>query len=220
MLMRIELAKDGAFVGDIRVDEYIEFGRRDKTDIGDTIPFTNRTEGYLRWVIAGTGGANKLPRKVCGIQPVGGGMVRVTNIHASNKDLWSLEGTETRTRILPGETIERSLPIKLFLPEELTVSVEMLESSEFIPDEQVSNPQFEDQLKSIFGNASGTNSSSGSSFLSHSSVGPSQTVFSQEIDGSEGNKLFLQAMKTVISALQILIKLNALLMKMVIGLMG
>jgi len=202
MLMRIELAKDGAFVGDIRVDEYIEVGRRDKTDIGETIPFTNRTEGYLRWVIAGTGGPNKLPRKACGIQPVGKGLVRVRNIHASNKDLWSLEGTEARTRILPGETIERSLPIKLLLPEEFTVSVDLLESSEFIPDEQVSNPQFEDQLKSILGSASGTSFSSGSSFSSQSSGGSSHTVFSQEIEGSEGNKLFLQAMKTVISALQ------------------
>jgi adenylate cyclase len=202
MLMRIELTKDGAFVGNIQVNEYIELGRRDKTDFGETIPFSNTNQGHLRWVIADTGGGNKVPRKVCAIDPVGNGRVRVTNIHASNKDLWLVEGAQAQVRILPGETMERGLPLQLHLPEGLSIGVELLEGSEFVPEQEVSNPDFEDQLKSILGTSGGSSFSSGTSFSSQNLSGSTHTVFSSDLEGSEGNKLFLHAMKTVISALQ------------------
>ena len=200
--MRIELTKDGAFVGNIQVNEYIELGRRDKTDFGETIPFSNTNQGHLRWVVADTGGGNKVPRKVCAIDPVGNGRVRVTNIHASNKDLWLVEGAQAQLRILPGETMERGLPLQLHLPEGLSIGVELLEGSEFVPEQEVSNPDFEDQLKSILGTSGGSSFSSGTSFSSQNLSGSTHTVFSSDLEGSEGNKLFLHAMKTVISALQ------------------
>lgn len=202
MLMRIELTKDGAFIGDIQADEYLELGRRDKTDLGSKIPFSNRNEGYLRWVIADTGGANKVPRKVCGIDPIGEGRVRVSNIHANNKDLWVVQAVEGQIRLLPGENIEASLPLQLQLPEGIGINIATREGSDLILEDQVSNQDFESQLKSILGNSRGRNFYNGTGFSSQNSRGSPQTVFSQDLEGSEGNRLFLQAMKTVISALQ------------------
>ncbi|MFM7931797.1 MAG: hypothetical protein ACKO9Q_29155, partial [Pirellula sp.] len=90
--MSLELTKDGAVVGDVQTNEYIELGRRDKTDVGGEVPFLTRSEGKARWVVADTGGANKVPRKVCGIDPVGSGIVKISNIHSVNKELWVTEG--------------------------------------------------------------------------------------------------------------------------------
>ncbi|MFM8260958.1 MAG: adenylate/guanylate cyclase domain-containing protein [Pirellula sp.] len=203
MLMSLELTKDGAVVGDVQTNEYIELGRRDKTDVGGEVPFLTRSEGKARWVVADTGGANKVPRKVCGIDPVGSGIVKISNIHSVNKELWVTEG-ETKIRILPGDAVERSLPVALLLPEGIAVAIELIESSELISESQGMHSEFDDQLKSILGSAVSTGSfTSGSSFSSQSSMGSSHTVFSQEWEGSgENSRLFLQAMRQIIPALQ------------------
>jgi adenylate cyclase len=203
MLMSLELTKDGAVVGDVQTNEYIELGRRDKTDIGGEVPFLTSSEGKARWVVADTGGANKVPRKVCGIDPVGSGIVKISNIHAVNKELWVTEG-ESKIRILPGDSVERSLPVSLLLPEGLAVAIELIESSELISENQGMHSEFDDQLKSILGSAVSSGSfTSGSSFSSQSSMGSSHTVFSQEWEGAgENSRLFLQAMRQIIPALQ------------------
>ncbi|MFM8573067.1 MAG: hypothetical protein ACKOAU_15845, partial [Pirellula sp.] len=207
MLLQIDLTRDGTLVGNITVDEYVELGRRDKTDIGSTVPFTTRAEGYLRWVIADTGGANKTPRKVCGIEPIGRDRVKISNIHASNKELGVLEGNASKTRILPSESIERELPVRLFLPEGIEIQVQSITLTEDNQEGPAANPVFEDQVKSILGSASLGASTSGSSF-SHSNSnlnnlsGTSHTVFSQDLDPTENSRLFLQAMRSVIPALQ------------------
>ncbi|MFM7974597.1 MAG: adenylate/guanylate cyclase domain-containing protein [Pirellula sp.] len=201
--MSLELTKDGAVVGDVQTNEYIELGRRDKTDVGGEVPFLTRSEGKARWVVADTGGANKVPRKVCGIDPVGSGIVKISNIHSVNKELWVTEG-ETKIRILPGDAVERSLPVALLLPEGIAVAIELIESSELISESQGMHSEFDDQLKSILGSAVSSGSfTSGSSFSSQSSMGSSHTVFSQEWEGSgENSRLFLQAMRQIIPALQ------------------
>jgi adenylate cyclase len=201
--MSLELTKDGAVVGDVQTNEYIELGRRDKTDVGGEVPFLTRSEGKARWVVADTGGANKVPRKVCGIDPVGSGIVKISNIHSVNKELWVTEG-ETKIRILPGDAVERSLPVALLLPEGIAVAIELIENSELISESQGMHSEFDDQLKSILGSAVSSGSfTSGSSFSSQSSVGSSHTVFSQELEGSgENSRLFLQAMRQIIPALQ------------------
>lgn len=203
MLMSLELTKDGAVVGDVQTNEYIELGRRDKTDIGGEVPFLTSSEGKARWVVADTGGANKVPRKVCGIDPVGSGIVKISNIHTVNKELWVTEG-ESKIRILPGDSVERSLPVSLLLPEGLAVAIELIESSELISENQGMHSEFDDQLKSILGSAVSSGSfTSGSSFSSQSSMGSSHTVFSQEWEGAgENSRLFLQAMRQIIPALQ------------------
>lgn len=203
MLMSLELTKDGAVVGDVQTNEYIELGRRDKTDVGGEVPFLTRSEGKARWVVADTGGENKVPRKVCGIDPVGSGIVKISNIHSVNKELWVTEG-ETKIRILPGDAVERSLPVALLLPEGIAVAIELIESSELISESQGMHSEFDDQLKSILGSAVSSGSfTSGSSFSSQSSMGSSHTVFSQEWEGSgENSRLFLQAMRQIIPALQ------------------
>lgn len=203
MLMSLELTKDGAVVGDVQTNEYIELGRRDKTDIGGEVPFLTRSEGKARWVVADTGGANKVPRKVCGVDPVGSGIVKISNIHTVNKELWVTEG-ESKVRILPGDSVERSLPVSLLLPEGLAVAIELIESSELISENQGMHSEFDDQLKSILGSAVSSGSfTSGSSFSSQSSMGSSHTVFSQEWEGAgENSRLFLQAMRQIIPALQ------------------
>ncbi|MFM9065251.1 MAG: adenylate/guanylate cyclase domain-containing protein, partial [Pirellula sp.] len=177
--------------------------RRDKTDVGGEVPFLTRSEGKARWVVADTGGENKVPRKVCGIDPVGSGIVKISNIHSVNKELWVTEG-ETKIRILPGDAVERSLPVALLLPEGIAVAIELIESSELISESQGMHSEFDDQLKSILGSAVSTGSfTSGSSFSSQSSMGSSHTVFSQEWEGSgENSRLFLQAMRQIIPALQ------------------
>jgi len=203
MRMRLDLKKAGVIVGDLMLDEYVELGRRDKTDLGDQVPFLNRSGGIARWVVADSGGANKLPRKVCGIEPLGSGRVKVSNIHASNRELWVVEKGTERVRILPNDSVEKSLPIELVLPEDLGVSIEVLDESELVPESVDSNPAFEDQLKSILGSSGASHSfSSGTSFSSQSSISGSQTVFSQDMEGNESSRLFLQAMKRVIQALQ------------------
>jgi len=203
MLMSLELTKDGAVVGDVQTNEYIELGRRDKTDIGGEVPFLTSSEGKARWVVADTGGANKVPRKVCGVDPVGSGIVKISNIHTVNKELWVTEG-ESKIRILPGDSVERSLPVSLLLPEGLAVAIELIESSELISENQGMHSEFDDQLKSILGSAVSSGSfTSGSSFSSQSSMGSSHTVFSQEWEGAgENSRLFLQAMRQIIPALQ------------------
>ncbi|MFN6138376.1 MAG: adenylate/guanylate cyclase domain-containing protein [Planctomycetota bacterium] len=203
MLMSLELTKDGAVVGDLRTEEYIELGRRDKTDLGGEVPFLTSSEGKARWVVADTGGANKVPRKVCGIDPVGSGIVKISNIHTVNKELWVTEG-ESKIRILPGDSVERSLPVSLQLPEGLAVAIELIEGSELISEIQGMHSEFDDQLKSILGSAVSSGSfTSGSSFSSQSSMGSSHTVFSQEWEGAgENSRLFLQAMRQIIPALQ------------------
>ncbi len=203
MLMSLELTKDGAVVGDVQTNEYIELGRRDKTDVGGEVPFLTRSEGKARWVVADTGGANKVPRKVCGIDPVGSGVVKISNIHSVNKELWVTEG-ESKIRILPGDSVERSLPVALILPEGIAVAIERIESSELISESQGMHSEFDDQLKSILGSAVSSGSfTSGSSFSSQSSMGSSHTVFSQEWEGAgENSRLFLQAMRQIIPALQ------------------
>jgi len=201
--MSLELTKDGAVVGDVQTNEYIELGRRDKTDIGGEVPFLTSSEGKARWVVADTGGVNKVPRKVCGIDPVGSGIVKISNIHTVNKELWVTEG-ESKIRILPGDSVERSLPVSLLLPEGLAVAIELIESSELISENQGMHSEFDDQLKSILGSAVSSGSfTSGSSFSSQSSMGSSHTVFSQEWEGAgENSRLFLQAMRQIIPALQ------------------
>jgi adenylate cyclase len=203
--MSLELTKDGAVVGNVQTSEYIELGRRDKTDIGPEVPFLTRSEGKARWVVADTGGANKVPRKVCGIDPIGSRMIKISNIHSSNKDLWVIEG-ESKIRILPGDAIERPLPVAVLLPEGLEVVIELIESSELISENQSVHSEFDDQLKSILGSAVSSSSFlSGGSFSSQSAMGSSHTVFSQEWEGSgsgENSRLFLQAMRQIIPALQ------------------
>ncbi|MEK0425467.1 MAG: Adenylate cyclase 1 [Planctomycetota bacterium] len=203
MLMSLELTKDGAVVGNVQTSEYIELGRRDKTDIGPEVPFLTRFEGKARWVVTDTGGANKVPRKVCGIDPIGSRMIKISNIHTSNKELWVNEG-ESRIRILPGDSIERTLPVALSLPEGLQVVIDLIEIPDSPPESQYPHSEFDDQLKSILGSAVSTGSfSNGGSFLSQSSMASSQTVFSQEWEGSgENSRLFLQAMRQIIPALQ------------------
>ena len=205
MLMSLELTKDGAVVGNVRTSEYIELGRRDKTDIGPEVPFLTRSEGKARWVVADTGGANKVPRKVCGIDPIGSRMIKISNIHAVNKDLWVTEG-ESKVRILPGDAIERTLPVALLLPEGFGVVIELIESSELISESQSAHSEFDDQLKSILGSAVSAGSFlSGGSFSSQSGMLSAHTVFSQEWEGSgagENSRLFLQAMRQIIPALQ------------------
>jgi adenylate cyclase len=203
--MSLELTKDGAVVGNVQTSEYIELGRRDKTDVGPEVPFLTRSEGKARWVVADTGGANKVPRKVCGIDPIGSRMIKISNIHSVNKDLWVTEG-ESKVRILPGDAIERTLPVALLLPEGFGVGIELIESSESISENQSVHSEFDDQLKSILGSAVSSSSFlSGGSFSSQSAMGSSHTVFSQEWEGSgsgENSRLFLQAMRQIIPALQ------------------
>lgn len=209
MRMRLDLTKAGAIVGDLMLDEYVELGRRDKTDLGNEVPFLNRSGGIARWVVADSGGGNKLPRKVCGIEPLGSGRVKVSNIHASNRDLWVVEKGGERVRVLPNDSVEKSLPIEVVLPEDLGVAIELLGESDLLPELQVeSHPAFEDHLKSILGSSGASHGgasqsfSSGTSFASQSSISGSHTVFSQDIDPTESSRLFLQAMKKVIQALQ------------------
>ncbi|MFM7931118.1 MAG: adenylate/guanylate cyclase domain-containing protein, partial [Pirellula sp.] len=104
----------------------------------------------------------------------------------------------------PGDAVERSLPVALLLPEGIAVAIELIESSELISESQGMHSEFDDQLKSILGSAVSTGSfTSGSSFSSQSSMGSSHTVFSQEWEGSgENSRLFLQAMRQIIPALQ------------------
>jgi adenylate cyclase len=153
--------------------------------------------------MADTGGANKVPRKVCGIDPVGSGVVKISNIHSANKDLCVKEG-ESKIRILPGDAVERTLPVELLLPEGFGVTIVLIDSSRNFPDSPSMHSEFDDQLKSILGSAVSTGSfTSGSSFSSQSSMSSSHTVFSQEWEGAgENSRLFLQAMRQIIPALQ------------------
>lgn len=203
--MRIELTKDGVFVGNIQVDEFLELGRRDKTDLGPAVPFMTRAEGHARWVIADTGGANKVPRKVCAIEPLGSGRVKVSNIHTTNKDLWLVSPNNSKVRILPADALEHPLPLTMLLPDGYAIHAESVGApTESVLENSVSiHPEFEDQLKSILGNSTSAQSfSSGSSFTSHSISNSSHTVFSQDVDGHDRSRLFVQAMKLVIPALQ------------------
>lgn len=207
MLLQIDLTRDGTLVGNIVVDEYVELGRRDKTDPNSIIPFTNRTESYLRWVIADTGGANKVPRKACSVEPISGDRVKVSNIHSSNKELYLAEGPEGKIRIPPNESIERGLPLTLLLPEGIRILVQSVRGREDDQEDRAANPAFEDQVKSILGSTNLGSTTSGSSFLhsnsnSNHSSGSSYTVFSQDLDPSANSRLFLQAMRSVIPALQ------------------
>ncbi|MCY3005472.1 MAG: adenylate/guanylate cyclase domain-containing protein [Planctomycetota bacterium] len=202
MPIRIDLLKDGTNVGNILVDEYLELGRRDKSDIGEVVPFLTRFGNVARWVVTDTGGANKVPRKVCGLEYIDGNRVRVSNIHTANRELWIQKG-ESKVQILPGDSIDKPLPVTVRLPEGLAVEIALVEISEIEAEQGTSHPEFNEQVNSILG-GSGTSLSfsSGSSFLSQSSIGGSHTVFSKDSEVGENSRLFLQAMSHVIPALQ------------------
>ena len=202
MPIRIDLIKDGANVGNILVDKYVELGRRDKYDVGEVVPFFIQSGDVARWVIADTGGANKVPRKVCGVEPIDGNRIRVSNIHSTNRELWIQKG-EKKTQILPGESIEHALPSQIRLPEGLSVEVAQIEIKEIEAENASAHPEFDDQLKSILGGTGTSLSfSSGSSFLSQSTTGGSHSVFSHEPESGENGRLLIQAMRHVIPALQ------------------
>ena len=202
MPIRIDLIKDGVNVGNILVGQYVELGRRDKSDVGAVIPFFTQSGDVGRWVIADTGGANKVPRKVCGIEPIDGNRIRVSNIHATNRELW-IQKSETKTQILPGDSIEHTLPCQIRLPEGLFLEVAPVEISEIEGENASAHPEFDDQLKSILGGTGTSLSfSSGSSFLSQGTTGGSHSVFSHEAEPGENGRLLIQAMRHVIPALQ------------------
>lgn len=202
MPIRIDLNKDGVNVGNILVDEYVELGRRDKSDIGPVIPFFTKSGDVARWVIADTGGANKLPRKVCGLEPIDGNRIRVSNIHSTNRELW-IQKAESKTQVLPGEAIEQALPGQIRLPEGFSLEIAGVEISEIEGETPSAHPEFDDQLKSILGGTGTSLSfSSGSSFLSQGTTGGSHSVFSHESEPSENGRLLIQAMRHVIPALQ------------------
>ena len=219
MSIEVTLLKDGRELGCITVTGHLELGRRDQTDsrLSRTVPFDADIPGGKRWVIADAG-SNRIPRKVCSIDVIGEGRVKVTNIHNSNKHLW-VDESGTKTPILPEESVERMLPISLILPDDLCVKVAAKAIEVVAPTPipepsssrwesgglgQVSSKRSSSGLESS-GSWSSSNSSNSGSWNSGSTpLGFAGTVFAVESDQgvNDAVKSVLDAMKRVITALQ------------------
>ncbi len=191
--LKVTLCKEGKQIGELDVLSAVEIGRRDKTDRTVTIPSKYvSSDGGDRWVIADLD-SPRVPRKACSIEVVGDQRVRVSNIHASNRDLW-IEDDGQRLQIMPGTTLEESLPIAVILPEgfRLDLQWEHALDSELM-DVEVGVSGLEERVNSLLGY------SSGMSFLSGDPTGISSgmTMFGGEQDAS-----LLSVITGVISALQ------------------
>ncbi|MFN7732772.1 MAG: adenylate/guanylate cyclase domain-containing protein [Pirellula sp.] len=147
MSLKIDLLEQDVLLESLPLDQPIELGRRDKSDPIQKTPFlTTSPSGGRRWVVADLD-SRAFPRKVCLVEPLQNGRLRVTNIHSTNEELFLTDGQQLK----PGNSAEIAVPATLKLPEGFTLSIFSEDELKTIQGESAESGDWQDAMQSILG---------------------------------------------------------------------
>lgn len=145
--LKIDLLEQDVLLESLPLDQPIELGRRDKSDPIQKTPFlTTSPSGGRRWVVADLD-SRAFPRKVCLVEPLPNGRLRVTNIHSTNEELFLTDGQQLK----PGNSAEISVPATLTLPEGFALSIFSEDELKTIQRVPAKSDDWQDAMQSILG---------------------------------------------------------------------